>query len=223
METQCKGPLTLNNNHNKDSNALLDDALVIFMRESKTGLLRFLSQLITNSEAEEIAQEAYLKIYLLVKDKPSDHNYLVLLRSLRPMLTIISKNLALSAVRHKNVESKYAESQLTKQSHPKITNLITSYNAEELCIAEDDNLRLIAAINRLPPICRQVFIQRKIHGKSHKEIANMLNISSKTVESHLTKGLILCRKYMLEQSVNKHLMTENMSENNAPRMRKVAP
>lgn len=206
-------------NHNKNNSALLDDALAIFMRESKTGLLRFLSQLISNSEAEEIAQEAYLKIYLLVKDKPSNHNYLALLRSLRPMLTIISKNLALSVVRHKNVEGKYAESQLTRSAHSTVTNLKATCNAEAQCIAENENLRLIAAINRLPPICRQVFIQRKLHGKSHKEIANMLNISSKTVENHLTKGLILCREYMLEQKLNKHVV----SENNAPRMRKVAP
>lgn len=205
-------------NHNKNNNARLDNALAIFMRESNIGLLRFLRQLVSSSEAEEIAQEAYLKIYLLVKDKPSNHNYLVLLRGLRPMLTIISKNLALSALRHKNVEGKYAESQLTTLSHATITNCKTTYNAEEQYIAEDENLQLISAINRLPPICRQVFIQRKLHGKSHKEIANMLNIASKTVENHLTKGLILCRTYMLEQNVNQHLA----SENNAPTKKKVA-
>ena len=208
----------MNINHNKNNTALLDDALAVFMRESKIGLLRFLSQIVSSSESEEIAQEAYLKIYLLVKDKPSNQDYLVLLRGLRPMLTIISKNLALSAVRHKSVEGKYAESQLTALSDTTITNFKTACNAEDQYIAEDENLQLISAINRLPPVCRQVFIQRKLHGKSHKEIASMLNISSKTVENHLTKGLVLCRKYMLEQNYNEH----RVSENATPRKKKVA-
>ena len=195
---------------NKNDNKLLDEALSIFMRESKTSLLNFLSKLISNGEAEEIAQEAYLKLYLLVKDKPNNHNYVDLLQSLRPMLTVIAKNLALSALRHKKVEGKYAESQLTLHSQVATTGFRNEHNTEYQVIADDENLQLIAAINRLPPICRQVFVQRKLHAKSHQQIADMLNISTKTVENHLTKGLVLCRKYMLEQSSSyqgKHAMT----------------
>ncbi len=79
-----------------------------------------------------------------------------------------------------------------------------AYNAEEQAITEKENVRLIVAINRLPPICRQVFIQRKLYAKSHQQIADMLNISTKTVENHLSKGLLLCRKYMLEQVSGNH-------------------
>jgi RNA polymerase sigma factor (sigma-70 family) len=198
-----------NKNDNDNDNELLDKALSIFMRESKTSLLNFLSKLISNGEAEEIAQEAYLKLYLLVKDKPNNHNYVDLLQSLRPMLTVIAKNLALSALRHKKVEGKYAESQLILHSQFAASGFRNKHNAEYQVIADDENLQLIAAINRLPPICRQVFIQRKLHAKSHQKIADMLNISTKTVENHLTKGLVLCRKYMLEQSSSyqgKHAM-----------------
>ncbi len=174
------------------------------MHESKTSLLSFLNKLLTKEEAEEIAQEAYLKLYLLVKDKPSHHNYVDLFRGLRPMLTVIAKNLALSAIRHKKVEDKYAESQLTLHSQVTAAESQRQLNAEEHAITENEKLRLIAVINRLPPICRQVFIQRKLYAKSHQQIADMLNISTKTVENHLSKGLLLCRKYMLEQVSGNH-------------------
>ncbi|MFT6330740.1 MAG: RNA polymerase sigma-70 factor (ECF subfamily) [Bermanella sp.] len=187
----------------KNSNELLDDALSMFMHGSKASLLSFLNKLVTSSVAEEIAQEAYLKLYLLVKNKPSHHNYLELLQGLRPMLTLIAKNLALSAIRHKKVEDRYAESQQTLHSQVTAAECQGERNAEEQAITDSENLRLIIVINRLPPICRQVFIQRKLYGKSHQQIANILNISTKTVENHLTKGLILCRKYMVEQLPSK--------------------
>jgi len=188
----------------QNTNKLLNEALSLFMQGSKTSLLNFLSKLVTSSEAEEIAQEAYLKLYLLVKDKPSQHNYIELLQGLRPMLTLIAKNLALSAIRHKKVEERYAESQLTLRSQVTVAECQSEQNAEERAITDNENLRLIVVINRLPPICRQVFIQRKLYAKSHQQIANILNISTKTVENHLTKGLILCRKYMLEQNTSEH-------------------
>jgi RNA polymerase sigma factor (sigma-70 family) len=194
----CKMEITVIVYKTTTTNQLLNEALSLFMQGSKTSLLNYLSKLVTTSEAEEIAQEAYLKLYLLVKEKPSHHNYIDLLQGLRPMLTLIAKNLALSAIRHKKVEERYAESQLMLHSQITTAEHLGEYNTEEQVITENENLRLIVVINRLPPICRQVFIQRKLYAKSHQQIANILNISTKTVENHLTKGLILCRKYMLE-------------------------
>ena len=49
------------------------------------------------------------------------------------------------------------------------------------------------AIARLPPRCRRVFVMRKVYGYSHREIADMLSISIKTVENHVATGLKRCR------------------------------
>ena len=81
----------------------------------------------------------------------------------------------------------FVDNQSTPQAKP-----------EEIIDEDARNRILIWAINQLPPACRKVFIYRKLEDKSHAEIANIMQISTKTVESHLSKGMLLCRKYLLE-------------------------
>lgn len=52
------------------------------------------------------------------------------------------------------------------------------------------------AVRQLPIKCRRVFILRRIYGLSHKEIAERMGISVKTVEVHLTKAIVRCTEYM---------------------------
>ena len=44
-------------------------------------------------------------------------------------------------------------------------------------------------INQLPPKCQQVYKLSREENLSHKEIAHQLNISTKTVENHITRAL----------------------------------
>lgn len=55
------------------------------------------------------------------------------------------------------------------------------------------------AVARLPPKCRRVYLMRKVHGMSHKEIAQHMGITTTTVERHITKGIRDCARYMEEQ------------------------
>ena len=47
-----------------------------------------------------------------------------------------------------------------------------------------------------PPQCQKVFVLKKVHGYSHKEIAKELEISISTVEKHAASGLKRCSEYM---------------------------
>ena len=44
-------------------------------------------------------------------------------------------------------------------------------------------------IYNLPPNCREIFLMNKRDGMKYSEIAEELNISVKTVESHISKAL----------------------------------
>lgn len=49
-------------------------------------------------------------------------------------------------------------------------------------------------VESLPPQCRKIFLMSRFEGKKHQEIATELEISLKTVEAHLTKGLNVLKK-----------------------------
>lgn len=49
--------------------------------------------------------------------------------------------------------------------------------------------RVERLIERLPAKCRQVFILRRIHGVSQREIGRMLGLTQATVEKQATRGL----------------------------------
>ena len=54
--------------------------------------------------------------------------------------------------------------------------------------------RVQRLIEALPAKCRRVFVLRRVHGVSQREIARMCGISENTVEMHAAKGLKLIMK-----------------------------
>lgn len=54
--------------------------------------------------------------------------------------------------------------------------------------------QITAAVNSLPEKCRLVFVMAKYDGYSHKEIAEKMNISTKTVENQIGKALKILRE-----------------------------
>lgn len=59
--------------------------------------------------------------------------------------------------------------------------------------AEDMKKRIHQAINGLPEKCRLIFVMNRIEGLSHKEIAEQMDISTKTIENQMTKALKFLR------------------------------
>ncbi len=57
------------------------------------------------------------------------------------------------------------------------------------------------AIDTLPEKCREVFSLSRIEQLSHKEISDQLNISTKTIENHITRALKTIREALKEYGV----------------------
>ena len=64
---------------------------------------------------------------------------------------------------------------------------------------------LIKSIEVLPEQCRRVFIYKKFHGLSQKQIASKMQISTSTVERHITIALLKLRSHMSDQGYSANL------------------
>lgn len=103
-------------------------------------------------------------------------------------------NYSFAAVR--NLVFKYYQKEYRQQKyteHQKL-NLVDIDRSTEQQIDLNDLTRILAdEVASLPPKCRGVFHLSRNEYKSNKEIATILEISEKTVETHITKAIKVLR------------------------------
>lgn len=49
--------------------------------------------------------------------------------------------------------------------------------------------RFVELLDQMPPLRREVFIRRRLHGQSHAEIAEALDLTRDAVEKHIVRGM----------------------------------
>ena len=69
---------------------------------------------------------------------------------------------------------------------------------EDIAASRQELKILCDAIDELPTKCREVFLRYRARGLSMREVADELNLSPKTVENHIARALLHCRKRMRE-------------------------
>ncbi|TKB45595.1 sigma-70 family RNA polymerase sigma factor [Thalassotalea mangrovi] len=155
-----------------------------FSKQTKIKLTASLSKLVSLDEVDDIVQEAYLKLFEISQQKNIENPQALLFR--------IARNITISRLRHENVVRASVRSVYDIDQ-----DRLNQLSNEEKIRQEDERRLLDEAIANLPNACRQVFLLRKVQQKSHKEIATLLNVSTKTVENHITKAMKLCREYVM--------------------------
>jgi len=65
---------------------------------------------------------------------------------------------------------------------------------DEVAAAREELAILCGAIEELPEKCRQVFLLYRGDGLTMREIAVRLNVSQKTVENHIARAMVHCRR-----------------------------
>jgi RNA polymerase sigma-70 factor (ECF subfamily) len=101
----------------------------------------------------------------------------------RGYLLAIARNLLLDAARRETIVSLEFVADF---------DLLRSDDSPEATLTARDELRrLLAAVETLPPQCRRVFLLRRVHGHSSREIAQEMALSVSTVEKHLAKSISL--------------------------------
>lgn len=127
-------------------------------------------------QSEDIVQEVFVQFW--------ENRKSIKVTALKSYLFTIVKNKALNQLRHLQVKQKHIfEIQHTSDKFEEID--------EE---SNEQKLELIASIEKLPTQCKNVFIMSRMHGLKHKEIAEELGISVKTVKNQIGKALKLLRE-----------------------------
>lgn len=127
------------------------------------------------SEAEEVVQDVFLKLWL--NKDTLDENL-----SIQSYLFTIVKNSVLNIIRKRTSRRNYEQNELFTS---------TAYAAESPIDVEFLELSKILqdAINTLPSKRKEVFLLSRYEELTNKEIAEKLGISIKTVEAQITAAL----------------------------------
>ena len=135
------------------------------------------SHLRSEAATEEIVQEVFLTLWKKKERLDID--------SLSPYLAAMTRHAV-----YKKVASDRKKERVEATAAPAL-----AIPSNELKAVDDRNLlELIEKLsNVLPGKCRLVFIHNKLLDKSIDEVAEILHISTKTAEAHLTKALKIVR------------------------------
>lgn len=136
--------------------------------------------------AEELVQDTFLKIW-------NNRQKLTKILSPEAYLFTMAKHLCLDYLRKIKKENELKTELLQKKevSHNLVDDFIISKQYEEL---------LSTVIKNLPQRQREIFEMSRHQGKSHKEIAQILGISPKTVDEHMSRALKAIRKQIFAYS-----------------------
>lgn len=152
-------------------------------------LKRFITRFMrSRPDVEDIAQEAFLRAFAVERTREIERPKSFLFR--------IAKHVALSQLERKS-----------RQITGYIGNGDDWMDMQTADSAEDEiSARQILGLHcevvaELGPQCRQVFLLRKVHGLSHKEIGAHMGISVSTVEKHLIKAVEKLDRYISEQTL----------------------
>jgi RNA polymerase sigma-70 factor (ECF subfamily) len=134
-------------------------------------LLAFLRRRFGAQDAEDLAQEAYLRVARTTAE----------VRNPRAFLARVALNVARDQIRRRRARPALVREDAAIAADP-------GSQAEALLLKE--------AILALPPKLQEVFVLSRFAGLTYEEIAHRCGISVKTVEGRMTKALAMCTALM---------------------------
>lgn len=186
-------------NQNKDVLKAIAEEMALYSSETAykklfkllfVPIMRFSQTLVKSTEvAEEIASEVLLKLW----EKRTD---LTQIDNIHCYAFVMARNLSLNMIKKNARLISVSLDELT------IDDFLDTATPERILINRELKLKIEESIQSLPEKGRMVFQLIKEDGFSYKEVAEILNISIKTVDAHLVSAVkkiaeILKKEYSL--------------------------
>lgn len=136
-------------------------------------LLQFAHSIIKNNQlAEEIVSDVFIKIWQKRSSLSAIDNF-------RLYIYVSIKNTAL------NYLSRHYRKDTLSLDEMSLNLSASPYNPEQLLITSEAVKRIDLEIQNLPPRCKMIFKLAKEDGLKYNDIANLLNISVKTIDNQM--------------------------------------
>lgn len=143
-------------------------------------LIFYAGKFVDRTTAEDLVQDVFLRIW-------QKRTLLFLKEGLKAYLYRSVQHACLDFLKHEEVEGSYLQ-EMT--SSLKIEEINFYYDDVPSLFEEDERLvRIYAELEKLPQKCREIFVMSYLEERKTSDIATLLNLSKRTVETQLYKAL----------------------------------
>lgn len=151
-------------------------------------LLGFCTRVLKDRDAAaDLVQETYSRF--LAAEHAGEH-----IQTPRAFLYRMARNLIIDEHRHNRVRNTQSLDELPDEALADIAHVAQSHPEADYS-AMQYTKAMSAAIDSLPPRCREAFVMSRFDGLSHQEIAESMGISKNMVAQHIIRGMLTCKAY----------------------------
>lgn len=172
-----------------DTNELRKDnpeAFRVFFKRSYPQLMGLACRFVEAQTARDLVQDVFLSYW---EQKSS-----IQIENPQSYLYKMLKNKCLDYLKHQVVVEDYKSRVRIAEARIAYLDNHTDLNDVFTRVASQDIRELIEeSVDKLPPKCAQAFRLSYFHDIPHKEIAEVMSISVRTVETHIRKAVSLLR------------------------------
>ena len=164
------------------SNAIVNSFNEIYTSYYKKSFFFAKSYVHDDLAAEDIASESLIKLWEKLKTEKIDY--------IEPLLLTILKNKALDYPKHEEVKRTAFESMVDWHQQELSIRISTLESCDPNEIFSDEAESIIReTLKLIPEQTQRIFLLSRFENKSNKEIAELMGISVKGVEYHISKAL----------------------------------
>ena len=146
----------------------LEAALMSFLRRSRRD----------KTDTEDLCHDVYVRVYEAAR-KQIPH-------PTKPFVFATARNLLADRARREHVVAIETVADLEA-----LGVAVDEPGPDRSVAAREELRRLQAALDRIPPRCREAVVMRKVDNLSYREISARMGITEKTVDGYLTEGLCI--------------------------------